>query len=57
MNAEYLVGASGWNYDHGKGRFYPEDVPKKRGVYAYYNNDATAHAVTSVKELREALEK
>ncbi len=57
MSAEYLVGTSGWNYDHWKGKFYPEDVPKRRGVYAYFNNDAEAYAVINAKELKEALEK
>jgi uncharacterized protein YecE (DUF72 family) len=26
----FYVGTSGWTYDHWKGRFYPEDLPKKR---------------------------
>ncbi len=35
MTAEYLIGTSGWNYDHWKGRFYPEDLPKKRWLEFY----------------------
>jgi uncharacterized protein YecE (DUF72 family) len=56
LSAEYLVGTSRWNYDHWKGRFYPEDVPEESRVYAYYNNDAEAYAVKNAKELREAME-
>lgn len=29
------VGTSGWQYDHWKGRFYPEDIPKKRWFEHY----------------------
>jgi len=57
VSAEYLIGTSGWNYDHWKGRFYPEDVPKSHSVYEYFNNDAEAYAVINAKELRETLEK
>jgi len=35
MKTEYLVGTSGWNYDHWKGRFYPEDLSKK-GWFDFY---------------------
>lgn len=35
MSAEYVIGTSGWNYDHWKGRFYPEDVPKRRWLDFY----------------------
>jgi len=35
MKTEYLVGTSGWNYDHWKGKFYPEDVAKK-GWFGFY---------------------
>jgi len=35
MRAEYLVGTSGWNYDHWKGRFYPKGLPQKRWLEFY----------------------
>ncbi len=35
MSAEFLVGTSGWTYDHWKGRFYPDDLPKSRW-FDYY---------------------
>jgi uncharacterized protein YecE (DUF72 family) len=31
----FFVGTSGWTYDHWKGRFYPQDLPKKRW-FEYY---------------------
>ncbi len=40
MTKEYLIGTSGWNYDHWKGRFYPEGLAKKDwlGHYAEHFN-------------------
>jgi uncharacterized protein YecE (DUF72 family) len=35
MKHPYHVGTSGWNYDHWKGSFYPEDWPKKRWLEYY----------------------
>lgn len=29
MKKKYLIGTSGYNYDHWKNKFYPEDLPKK----------------------------
>ena len=31
----FHIGTSGWNYDHWKGTFYPEDWPKKRWLEYY----------------------
>jgi uncharacterized protein YecE (DUF72 family) len=31
----YFIGTSGWTYDHWRGRFYPEKLPKKRW-FDYY---------------------
>ena len=31
----YLVGTSGWTYEHWKGRFYPNGLPKSRW-FEYY---------------------
>ncbi len=31
----FLIGTSGWTYDHWKGRFYPENLPKK-SWFDYY---------------------
>jgi len=33
--SHFMVGTSGWFYDHWKGVFYPEDLPKK-GWFQYY---------------------
>ena len=32
---QFLVGTSGWSYDHWKGVFYPEDCPKRKW-FEYY---------------------
>jgi uncharacterized protein YecE (DUF72 family) len=34
-SATYLIGTSGWTYDHWKGCFYPPDIPKSRW-FEYY---------------------
>ncbi len=34
-NPVYFVGTSGWTYDHWKGCFYPQDLPKK-SWFEYY---------------------
>jgi uncharacterized protein YecE (DUF72 family) len=33
----FFVGTSGWTYDHWRGRFYPQDLPKK-GWFDYYSS-------------------
>ncbi|MFO8016429.1 MAG: DUF72 domain-containing protein [Candidatus Woesearchaeota archaeon] len=35
---KYLIGTSGWNYQHWKKRFYPEDIPKKDWFSHYARN-------------------
>ncbi len=35
MSTNYHVGTSGWHYDHWRGRFYPEDLPKARWLEYY----------------------
>jgi uncharacterized protein YecE (DUF72 family) len=37
MAAQFLVGTSGWTYDHWKGTFYPESLAKSRW-FDYYAN-------------------
>jgi len=38
LSCVYLIGTSGWHYDHWKGRFYPAKLPKSRWLdyYARY---------------------
>ncbi len=36
MSPEYLIGTSGWHYDHWRGNFYPGKLPKKNWL-AYYS--------------------
>ena len=38
---KYFIGTSGWNYDHWKGRFYPEDLPSSRWLEYYANHFST----------------
>lgn len=38
---EYLIGTSGWAYDHWKDKFYPEGVPKRRWLEFYAGEFAT----------------
>jgi len=35
LRPEIRIGTSGWNYDHWKGLFYPEDHPKSRWLEYY----------------------
>src|SRR5512136_2995851 len=35
MKAQYLIGTSGWTYDHWKGTFYPDGLAKSRW-FDYY---------------------
>lgn len=37
MSKEHIIGTSGWNYDHWKGVFYPEDIAKKNWFDYYVN--------------------
>jgi uncharacterized protein YecE (DUF72 family) len=41
MHKSVYVGTSGWNYDHWDGRFYPEDIPKKRWFEFYSQEFST----------------
>ncbi len=35
MADQIHIGTSGWNYDHWRGRFYPEDLAKKEWLHYY----------------------
>lgn len=35
MSTEYIVGTSGWHYDHWRDRFYPRSLPKSRWLEFY----------------------
>lgn len=35
MSTEYIVGTSGWHYDHWRDRFYPMNLPKSRWLAFY----------------------
>ncbi len=41
MNAQFLVGTSGWTYPEWQGVFYPEDWPKRRWFEYYAGKFAT----------------
>ena len=38
---KYFIGTSGWNYDHWRGRFYPEDLPSSRWLEYYAGHFST----------------
>ncbi len=42
----FLVGTSGWTYDHWKGRFYPQDLPQKCW-FEYYSGKFSAVEVNA----------
>lgn len=41
MTAQFLIGTSGWTYDHWKGSFYPAEVAKSRWFDYYATQFAT----------------
>jgi len=45
-NSPYFVGTSGWTYDHWKGRFYPDNLPKSRW-FDYYANQFSSVEVNA----------
>jgi len=42
----FFIGTSGWTYDHWKGRFYPENLPKK-SWFEYYASKFSAVEVNA----------
>ncbi len=42
----FLIGTSGWTYDHWKGRFYPQDLPQK-SWFTYYASQFSAVEVNA----------
>jgi uncharacterized protein YecE (DUF72 family) len=42
----FFIGTSGWTYDHWKGRFYPQDLPKK-SWFDYYAGNFSAVEVNA----------
>jgi uncharacterized protein YecE (DUF72 family) len=42
----YFIGTSGWTYDHWKGHFYPQDLPKK-SWFDYYAREFQAVEVNA----------
>ncbi len=42
----YFIGTSGWTYDHWKGSFYPDSLPKKRW-FEYYASQFSAVEVNA----------
>lgn len=41
MMGKLLIGTSGWSYDHWKGVFYPDNIPRSRWFSHYVNNFST----------------
>lgn len=57
-SAQYRIGTSGWQYDHWKGAFYPENIKKKEWFDYYTDHFDTVEINRSFYSLlsREALE-
>ncbi len=49
--AEYLIGTSGWHYDHWRGRFYPERLPKGDWLEFYARHFTTVELNNSFYRL------
>lgn len=47
----YLVGTSGWHYDHWKGRFYPHGLPKAGWLQYYARSFSTVEVNSSFYHL------
>lgn len=58
-NLQLYIGTSGWNYDHWKGVFYPEDIPKTKWLEYYINKFQTLELNSSFYHLpkKETFEK
>ncbi len=60
MAAKWLVGTSGFVYDHRRGRFYPEKLADLAAdleeIYIYFNNDMEAFAISNATTLRGYLQ-
>lgn len=54
MTAELLVGTSGWNYDHWRQKFYPQDVSQKHWLEFYAESFVTAEVNYSFYRLPKA---
>jgi uncharacterized protein YecE (DUF72 family) len=51
MSARYYIGTSGWHYDHWRGRFYPEGLPKSRWLQHYAQSFSTVELNNSFYNL------
>lgn len=51
MNALYLIGTSGWSYQHWRGRFYPSELPRWEWFRFYVREFATVELNVSFYRL------
>jgi uncharacterized protein YecE (DUF72 family) len=51
MSPQYLIGTSGWHYEHWRGMFYPENLPKKDWLNFYSRNFPTVEINNSFYRL------
>ncbi len=49
--AHYFIGTSGWHYDHWRGRFYPEKLPKAKWLEFYARHFSTVELNNSFYRL------
>jgi uncharacterized protein YecE (DUF72 family) len=51
MSAKYYVGCSGWHYEHWRGVYYPEDLPKPKWLQFYARQFMTVELNSSFYRL------
>ena len=51
MTPKFYVGTSGWHYEHWRGRFYPDDLPKSKWLEFYAGSFGTVELNNSFYHL------
>ena len=51
MSVEYYIGCSGWHYEHWRGTFYPEELPKAKWLSFYARQFTTVELNNSFYHL------
>ena len=55
MTTNYLIGTSGWHYEHWRDTFYPPKLAELADtldkIYTYFNNDVEGFALNNARTL------
>lgn len=51
MSSRYYIGTSGWHYEHWRGTFYPQELPKTKWLEFYANHFTTVELNNSFYRL------